>query len=114
MLSFSILQVGAELGKDHETQVQEIFQRNGRCAFFLVDSEKFPESRKLSNVDNLPTLPVLRMGKIKVKSTNKTDVLKVLLMRFPIIRHISEFIENNDQDFIEETLEVLEHLTDLV
>ena len=33
-------------------------------------------------------------------------------MRLPLIRHISEFIENNDQDFIEETLEVLEHLTE--
>ena len=33
-------------------------------------------------------------------------------MRLPLIRHISEFIENNDQDFSEETLEVLEHLTE--
>jgi hypothetical protein len=33
-------------------------------------------------------------------------------MRLPLIRHISEFIENNDQDFVEETLEVLEHLTE--
>ena len=33
-------------------------------------------------------------------------------MRLPLIRHISEFIENNDQDFIVETLEVLEHLTE--
>ena len=33
-------------------------------------------------------------------------------MRLPLIRHISDFIEHNDQDFIEETLEVLEHLTD--
>ncbi|HAD22087.1 MAG: hypothetical protein CMI28_01275 [Opitutae bacterium] len=33
-------------------------------------------------------------------------------MRLPLIRHISEFIENNDQDFIEETLAVLEHLTE--
>tara|TARA_Y100000022_G_scaffold199873_1_gene213461 strand:+ start:549 stop:806 length:258 start_codon:yes stop_codon:yes gene_type:complete len=33
-------------------------------------------------------------------------------MRLPLIRHISEFIEKNDQDFIEETLEVLEHLTE--
>ena len=33
-------------------------------------------------------------------------------MRLPLIRHISEFIQNNDQDFIEETLEVLEHLTE--
>ena len=33
-------------------------------------------------------------------------------MRLPLIRHISEFIENNDKDYIEETLEVLEHLTE--
>ena len=33
-------------------------------------------------------------------------------MRLPLIRHISDFIEFNDQDFVEETLEVLEHLTE--
>ena len=33
-------------------------------------------------------------------------------MRLPLIRHISDFIENNDKDYIEETLEVLEHLTE--
>ena len=33
-------------------------------------------------------------------------------MRLPLIRHISEFIEKNDKDYIEETLEVLEHLTE--
>ena len=33
-------------------------------------------------------------------------------MRLPLIRHISEFIKNNDKDYIEETLEVLEHLTE--
>ena len=33
-------------------------------------------------------------------------------MRLPLIRHIAEFIENNDKDYIEETLEVLEHLTE--
>ena len=33
-------------------------------------------------------------------------------MRLPLINHISQFIEDNDQDFIEETLEVLEHLTE--
>ena len=33
-------------------------------------------------------------------------------MRLPLIRHISDFIEINDQDFVEETLEVLEHLTE--
>lgn len=33
-------------------------------------------------------------------------------MRLPLIKHISQFIEDNDQDFIEETLEVLEYLTE--
>ena len=33
-------------------------------------------------------------------------------MRLPLIRHIAQFIESNDKDFIEETLEVLEHLTE--
>ena len=33
-------------------------------------------------------------------------------MKLPLIRHIAEFIEKNDKDFIEETLEVLEHLTE--
>ena len=33
-------------------------------------------------------------------------------MRLPIIKHIVEFIENNDSDYIEETISVLEHLTE--
>jgi hypothetical protein len=45
--------------------------------FFLVDSEKFPESRKLSNVDNLPTFASFKDGKNSGQiQTNKTDVLK--------------------------------------
>ena len=33
-------------------------------------------------------------------------------MKLPVIRHISNFIHNNDQDYIEETLTVLEDLID--
>ena len=33
-------------------------------------------------------------------------------MRLPIIKHISNFIENNDEDYITETLEVFEDLID--
>ena len=33
-------------------------------------------------------------------------------MRLPIIKHVSNFIEKNDQDYIEETLKVLEDLID--
>lgn len=33
-------------------------------------------------------------------------------MKLPLIKHIVQFIEENDEDYIEETLEVLEHLCD--
>lgn len=33
-------------------------------------------------------------------------------MRLPIIKHTLEFIEKNDEDFIHETIEVLENLID--
>ena len=45
--------------------------------FFVVDSEKFPESRKLANVDNLPTFASFKDGKnFSQVQTNKLDVLK--------------------------------------
>ena len=33
-------------------------------------------------------------------------------MRLPIIKHIGDFIETNDEDFVEEAIELLEHLTE--
>ena len=34
-------------------------------------------------------------------------------MKLPIIKHLSQFIEDNDQDFIVEAIEVLEGLTEV-
>jgi len=34
-------------------------------------------------------------------------------MKLPIIKHLTEFIEENDQDYINETIEVLEALTEV-
>ncbi len=34
-------------------------------------------------------------------------------MKIPIIKHLTNFIENNDEDYIKETLEVLEDLTEV-
>lgn len=34
-------------------------------------------------------------------------------MKIPVIKHITEFIEQKDADFIEETIKVLEHLSEL-
>ena len=34
-------------------------------------------------------------------------------MKLPIIKHLSQFIEENDQDYLIETIEVLEGLTEV-
>ena len=34
-------------------------------------------------------------------------------MKLPLIKSLGNFIENNDEDFVHETLEVLEHLTEV-
>ncbi len=34
-------------------------------------------------------------------------------MKLPVIKHLNTFIENNDEDYLVETLEVLEDLTEL-
>jgi len=34
-------------------------------------------------------------------------------MKLPIIKHLTQFIEDNDEDYIVETLEVLENLTEV-
>ena len=45
--------------------------------FYIIDSEKFPESRKLANVNNLPTFASFKNGECTGQiQTNKTEVLK--------------------------------------
>lgn len=34
-------------------------------------------------------------------------------MKLPVIKHITQFIEDNDQDYVHETIEVLENLCEL-
>jgi thioredoxin-like negative regulator of GroEL len=46
-------------------------------SFVIVDAEKFPESRKLAEVDNLPTFAAFRDGDlVRQVQTNKAEVLK--------------------------------------
>lgn len=48
--------------------------------FVIVDAEKFPESRKLASVNNLPTFASFSDGFFKDQvQTNKFDVLKNFL-----------------------------------
>ncbi|WP_418514127.1 DUF6952 family protein [Corallibacter sp.] len=34
-------------------------------------------------------------------------------MKLPVIKHLTQFIENNDEDFVLETIETLENLTEV-
>lgn len=48
--------------------------------FVMVDAEKYPESRKLATVDNLPTFATFKDGKLVNQiQTNKADVLKLFI-----------------------------------
>lgn len=48
--------------------------------FVIVDAEKFTESRKLAQVDNLPTFATFKDGKlVNQTQTNKADVLNELV-----------------------------------
>ncbi|WKW47637.1 thioredoxin family protein [Myroides sp. JBRI-B21084] len=48
--------------------------------FVIVDAEKFPESRKLANVSNLPTFAIYNNGTLVDETqTNKADVLAELV-----------------------------------
>lgn len=50
---------------------------NDGAAFFVIDAEKNPESRKLANVDNLPTFAAFKNGKlVNQVQTNKAEILK--------------------------------------
>ncbi|RKE95129.1 thioredoxin family protein [Ichthyenterobacterium magnum] len=53
---------------------------NESLTFVIADAEKFPESRKLATVDNLPTFATFKNGEFKNQvQTNKFDVLKELV-----------------------------------
>jgi len=53
---------------------------NENVTFLIVDAEKFPESRKLANVNNLPTFAAFKNGKlVNQVQTNKIEGLTDLL-----------------------------------
>jgi len=59
---------------------KKLASENTETSFVLVDAEKFPESRKMANVNNLPTFAAFRDGAfVSQVQTNKFDVLKELV-----------------------------------
>ena len=61
-------------------KVKKLASEMGHVTFVIADAEKFPESRKLATVDNLPTFATFKNGAfVNQVQTNKFDVLKDLV-----------------------------------
>ncbi len=59
---------------------KKLASENGNASFVIVDAEKYPESRKLANVNNLPTFAAFKNGSfVDQVQTNKFDLLKNLV-----------------------------------
>ncbi|MEI5985494.1 MULTISPECIES: thioredoxin family protein [Sphingobacterium] len=59
---------------------KKLSTENENVEFVIVDAEKFPESRKLANVNNLPTFAAFKNGKlVNQVQTNKIEGLTELL-----------------------------------
>ena len=59
---------------------KKLASENSDIKFVVVDAEKYPESRKLADVSNLPTFATFINGEKKNQTqTNKFDVLKELV-----------------------------------
>ena len=59
---------------------KKLARENEKMVFVYADAEKFPESRKLATVDNLPTFATFKDGAfVNQTQTNKFEVLKDLV-----------------------------------
>lgn len=59
---------------------KKLATENETITFVMADAEKFPESRKLATVDNLPTFATFKNGAfVNQVQTNKFEVLKELV-----------------------------------
>ena len=59
---------------------KKLAAENENMEFVLIDAEKFPDSRQLAQVDNLPTFATFVDGvKVNQTQTNKFEVLKDLV-----------------------------------
>ncbi len=59
---------------------KKMASENENVPFLIVDAEQFTESRKLANVDNLPTFAAFKNGVlVNQTQTNKAEVLAELV-----------------------------------
>ncbi len=60
-------------------KVKRLAESNPEIQFIYVDAEKFPESRKMAEVSNLPTFAIYKDGKfVNQVVTSKEEHLKAI------------------------------------
>ena len=63
-----------------KAKFKKLATENEDTVFVIADAEKFPESRKLATVDNLPTFATFNNGAfVNQVQTNKFEILKDLV-----------------------------------
>ena len=61
-------------------KVKKIAAEHQNISFVYVDAEKYPESRGLADVSNLPTFALFKSGElVKQNQGNKIDLVKELV-----------------------------------
>lgn len=59
---------------------KKLASENTSISFVIADAERFPQSRQLANVSNLPTFATFKNGKLVSQvQTNKMDALTDLI-----------------------------------
>jgi len=59
---------------------KKLATENPDAVFVIADAEKFPNTRKLATVDNLPTFATFKAGAfVNQVQTNKFEILKDLV-----------------------------------
>lgn len=59
---------------------KKLAAENENISFVVADAERFPQSRQLANVSNLPTFATFKNGKlVNQVQTNKMDALSDLI-----------------------------------
>ena len=59
---------------------KKLATENSNTTFIVVDAEKYPNSRKMATVDNLPTFATFKNGAfVNQVQTNKFEILKDLV-----------------------------------
>ena len=59
---------------------KKLATENPNAVFVIADAEKFPNTRKLATVDNLPTFATFKAGAfVNQVQTNKFEILKDLV-----------------------------------